>query len=111
MEPSYLALTDAWDNLREAEMDRSERPPMSLRFPSGDSVLGLLVLAPTVAALAIEIRRAPSVNLVQLAAWTAMIAGVELLQVATWGGVKVSLGCPLFSDVALHSPHGLDAGV
>src|SRR5439155_11237211 len=93
-------------------MDRSQRPPMSLRFPRGDTLLGLLVVGPTAFILVFEILRAPPpANLIQLAAWTALIAAIELLQVATWGGVQVSLGFPLLTAVALLYPPGFAAGV
>src|SRR5215210_2898318 len=80
-------------------------PPMSLRRFSPSTVLGLLVVLPTLIGLAVTLssrtRPLPSA----LIWWTVLVAAIEYLPVSTWSGVTVSLGYPLLIAVAFtYSP-------
>ena len=78
------------------------RASMSLRRLSPATVLGLVVVLPTV--LGIGFLSAQTVDPLPLRVvpWIVLVALVELLPVPTWAGVQVGLGFPLLIAVAFH---------
>ena len=77
---------------------------MSLRRFSPSTVLGLLVVLPTLLGLAIALSSRTEPLPTALIWWTVLVAGIEYLPVSTWSGVTVSLGYPLLIAVAFTYP-------
>ena len=73
---------------------------MSFRQPNRASVFGLLVVMPTLGALAFLITQGTKPIPLAVVPWAILITLVELLPVTTWGGVTVSVGYPLIMAVA-----------
>ena len=73
---------------------------MSLRHPNPASIFGLLVVLPTFGILLFLLAERDKPIPLQVLPWVILIALVELLPVATWGGVTVSVGYPLIMAVA-----------
>ncbi len=93
-------------------MTESKAPrTMSLRDPNWASVFGLLVVLPTFGAVALLLLNSSQPIPVRVLPWLALIAVVELLPVATWGGVTVSVGYPLIMAVAFTFDPGIAAFV
>ncbi len=74
---------------------------MSLLQPNLASLFGLLVVLPTFGVLAALLAGRDQPVPMKVVPWVILIALVELLPVATWGGVTVSVGYPLIMAVAL----------
>ena len=75
-------------------------PPMSLRHVSASTVLGVLVVVPTLVGLGIALASRTTPLPTALIWWTILVAAIEYLPVSTWSGVTVSLGYPLLIAVA-----------
>jgi signal transduction histidine kinase len=73
---------------------------MSFRQPNLASLFGLLVVLPTFGMLAFLLLGRDQPVPMDVIPWVVLIALVELLPVATWGGVTVSVGYPLIMAVA-----------
>jgi hypothetical protein len=73
---------------------------MSFRQPNLASFFGMLVVFPTLGALALLVAGRDQPIPLKVIPWVILIALVELLPVATWGGVTVSVGYPLVMAVA-----------
>ena len=73
---------------------------MSFRQPNLASFFGMLVVFPTLGALALLVAGRDQPIPLRVIPWVILIALVELLPVATWGGVTVSVGYPLVMAVA-----------
>jgi signal transduction histidine kinase len=73
---------------------------MSFRHPNRASAFALLVVLPTFATIAFLLAERDKPIPPIVLAWVILIALVELLPVATWGGVTVSVGYPLMMAVA-----------
>jgi signal transduction histidine kinase len=82
-----------------AEVAKAPRT-MSLRHPNWASAFGLLVVLPTFGILAVMLAERHKPIPLEVLPWVLLIALVELLPVATWGGVTVSVGYPLIIAVA-----------
>jgi len=82
-----------------AEVAKAPRT-MSLRHPNWASAFGLLVVLPTFGILAVMLAERHKPIPLEVVPWVLLIALVELLPVATWGGVTVSVGYPLIIAVA-----------
>lgn len=83
-------------------MTEAPKPPrtMSMRHPNLASLFGLLVVLPTFGVLALLLVRRDQPVPMGVVPWVILVALVELLPVATWGGVTVSVGYPLIMAVA-----------
>jgi signal transduction histidine kinase len=73
---------------------------MSLRRPSASTILGLVVVAPTLVGLTLALAARTTRLSSDLIWWTILVATIEYLPVPTWSGVQVSLGYPLLIAVA-----------
>ncbi|MGH2596436.1 MAG: sensor histidine kinase [Actinomycetota bacterium] len=73
---------------------------MSFLQPNRASVFGLLVVIPTLGALAFLFTQGTRPIPLKVLPWAILITLVELLPVTTWGGVTVSVGYPLIMAVA-----------
>ncbi len=77
---------------------------MTVRPFTGASALGLFVTLSTLAGLTYLLYRRTEPIPVAVIAWTVLIAAIELLPVATWGGVQMGVGYPLIIAVAFYYP-------
>jgi signal transduction histidine kinase len=80
----------------EAEAPRA----MSFRDPNWASLFGLLTVLPTCGVLVYLLTKRDQPIPIEVVPWAILIALVELLPVATWAGVTVTVGYPLIMAVA-----------
>jgi signal transduction histidine kinase len=90
----------------KSTMSSTARTPrsMTVRPFTGASALGLIVTLSTLAGLTYLLYRRADPIPPAVISWTLLIAAIELLPVATWGGVQMGVGYPLIIAVALTFP-------
>ena len=94
------------------------QPPRLMSLTGGLNALTLFALAVVIPVLTViglqfarQVRDLDLNTGVELAIWTVLVAGVELLPARAWGGVEVSLGFPLLAAVAITYPPEMAAVV